>query len=224
MISRDAPYFQISGDLLQAAKEWTSVVENFPYGLGALIFYYVLFQSELVPRWLSGWGLLGAALMLTMGLLRMFGHPVIYLAIPILLNELVLAVWLIVMGFNSSEIAYAIVGILFITALVSVMLNGSGFFDDPEYLSTVSTNENRVLIGVLFQLTLTASVVAIPILMFPILKEYSESLALGYVVARIFEGIADAVMAISMLLILTLSREFVKAGTPAAETDMDEIK
>jgi hypothetical protein len=98
-------YFQTSGALLLAAKEWTSVVENFPYGLGALIFYFSLYQSELIPRWLSGWGFVGGTLMLAMGLLRMFGYPVIFLAIPIILNEMVLAVWLIVKGFNSSAIA-----------------------------------------------------------------------------------------------------------------------
>ena len=221
---RDASYFQTSGAILHAAKEWASVVENFPYGLAALIFYYVLYQSELIPQWLSVWGLIGATLMLAMGLLRMFGYPVVYLAIPIILNELVLAVWLIVIGFNSSTITLAIVGVLFITALVAVMLSGvfTGPIDDPDYLSAVSANENKVLIGVLFQLTLTASVVAIPIIMFPILKEYSESLALGYVVARIFEGFFDAVIAISLLLLLTLSREFVKAGTPTTKTDIDE--
>jgi hypothetical protein len=224
--ARDASYFQASGALLLAAKEWTSVVENFPYGLGALIFYSILFQSELIPRWLSGWGLIGAALMLVMGLLRMFGHPVIYLAIPIILNELVLAVWLIVFGFNSSVIAFVIVGVLFITALVSVMLSGifAGSIDKPDYLTAVTANENKVLIGVLFQLILTASVVAIPIIMFPILSEHNETLALGYVGARIFEGFFDAVIAMSMLLLLTLSREFVKAGTLRAEADLDEIK
>ena len=222
----DASYFQTSGALLQALKDWSSIVENFPYGLGALIFYFALFQSELVPQWLSVWGLIGAALMLAMGLLRMFGHPVVYFAIPIILNELVLAVWLIVIGFNSSTIAIALVGVLFITALVSVMLSGvfSGSMDDPDYLTAVSANENKVLIGVFFQIILTASVVAIPILMFPILSEHTESLALGYVVARIFEGIFDAVIAISVLLLLTLSREYVKAGTPTAETDTDEQK
>ena len=222
--ARDDSYFQTSGALLLAGKDWSSIVENFPYGLAALFFYYMLYQSELIPQWLSVWGLIGAILMLAMGLLRMFGHPVVYLAIPIILNELVLAVWLIVMGFNSSEIAYVIVGVLFITALVSVMLNGSGSFDDPDYLSTVSTNENKVLIGVLFQIVLTASVVAIPIIMFPILSEYSEILALGYVVARIFEGFFDALIAISMLLLLTLSREFVKAGNGTETTDIDERK
>ncbi len=97
--------FQTSGALLHAVKEWSSVPENFPYGLGALIFNYVLYRSKLIPRWLSVWGLIGATLMLAMGFLRMFGYPVFFLALPIILNEMVLAVWLIVKGFNSSAIA-----------------------------------------------------------------------------------------------------------------------
>ena len=125
---------------------------------------------------------------------------------------------------DSNRKTAIIVGLLFITALVSSMLSGefSGSINDPDYLTAVSANENQVLIGVLFQLILTASVVAIPIIMFPIFRKYNESLALGYVVARIFEGFFDIVIAISMLLLLTLSREFVKAGTPNATTDIDE--
>ena len=163
--------------------------------------------------------------MVAMGLLRMFGHPVLLLAIPIILNELVLAVWLIAVGFSSSATASAIVGVLIITALVSTMLSGVFVksINSPDYLTAASANENRVLRGVLFQITLAASVVAIPIVVFPILREHSESLALMYVGARIFEGIADAAIAVSQLMVLTLSREFVKAGTPTARTDMDEI-
>jgi NADH:ubiquinone oxidoreductase subunit 6 (subunit J) len=41
--------------------------------------------------------------------------------------------------------------------------------------------------------------------------------------ARIFEGFFDALIAISLLLLLTLSREYVKAGTRTAKTDIDEI-
>jgi len=117
---------------------------------------------------------------------------------------------------NSNRKTAIIVGLLFITALVSSMLSGefSGSIDDPDYLTAVSANENQVLIGVLFQLILTASVVAIPIIMFPILKKQNEGLALGYVAARIFEGFFDVVIAMSMLLLLTLSREFVEAGAP----------
>ncbi len=98
-------YFQTSGALLLALRDWASILENFPYGLGVLILNYVLYQSKLVPRWLSVWGLIGAILILAMGLLRLFGYPVIFLAIPIILNELVLAILLIARGFNSYEIA-----------------------------------------------------------------------------------------------------------------------
>ena len=100
-----ASYFQTSGVLILAVNSWSSVLENFPYALGVLIFSYLLYKSKLVPRWLSGWGLIGALLMLATGLLRMFDPSLIYLAIPILMQEMVLAVWLIAKGFNSSAIA-----------------------------------------------------------------------------------------------------------------------
>ena len=41
---RDASYFQTSGALLKASSDWASIVENFPYGLGALIFYILLLR------------------------------------------------------------------------------------------------------------------------------------------------------------------------------------
>lgn len=97
-------YFQTSGALLLALRDWASILENFPYGLGALILNFVLYRSELVPRWLSVWGLIGAILLIVMGLLRVFNYPVIFLAVPIILNELALAILLIVKGFNSSAI------------------------------------------------------------------------------------------------------------------------
>jgi hypothetical protein len=104
-VSPDATYFQTTGALLLALPEWSSVLENFPYALGGLIFNYLGYKSKLVPRWLSGWGLIGATLMLATGLLRMFDPSLIYLAIPILMQEMVLAVWLIAKGFNLSIIA-----------------------------------------------------------------------------------------------------------------------
>ncbi len=79
--------------------------------LGGLMFYYLLFQSKLVPRWLSGWGLIALILNLAAGMLMMFGFfgaqsPISdILQIPIALQEMVLAVWLIVKGFNPSAIA-----------------------------------------------------------------------------------------------------------------------
>ncbi len=77
--------------------------------LAALPFYYLLFQSKLLPRWISVWGLIAAPLYLASGLLAMFDlvdpfSPILVLLfLPAALLEMVLAVWLIVKGFNSSE-------------------------------------------------------------------------------------------------------------------------
>jgi hypothetical protein len=127
---------------------------------------------------------------------------------------------------DSNRKAAIIVGVLFIIATVApiisavplsvVPLGFLGSEGDPDYLTAVSENENQVLIGALLWLIMAASVVAIPIVMFPILRKYNEGLALGYVGARMFEGIFDAVNVISLLLLLSLSREFVTAGAPAA--------
>jgi hypothetical protein len=70
------------------------------------MYYYIFFQSKLIPRWLSGWGLIGIVLLLSMALLIMFGEEpsgmTLLLALPIFLQEMVLAIWLIVKGFNTS--------------------------------------------------------------------------------------------------------------------------
>ncbi len=51
-------------------------------------------------------------------------------------------------------------------------------------------------------------------MIYPILKKHSESLSLGYVAARIFEGFFYAGCIIALLSILSLSREFVSATAP----------
>jgi uncharacterized membrane protein len=109
-----------------------------------------------------------------------------------------------------------IVGVIFIIATVSPIVSVvfTGAIYEPDYLTAVSANENQVLIGVLLLLTMTAAIVLIPILMFPILKKHNETLALGYVGARIFEGFFSAVNIINILSVLSLSREFVNATAP----------
>jgi hypothetical protein len=106
-----ASYFQTLGTLLLALRAWaTYVFAVSAFSLGALMYYYVLYQSKLIPRWLSGWGLIGAAFSLSAALLMMFGLKpysivMIVLILPIAVQEMVLAVWLIVKGFNPSASA-----------------------------------------------------------------------------------------------------------------------
>lgn len=74
--------------------------------LAAVPFYTLLYQTNLLPRWISVWGLLGAPLYLASGLLSMIGllDPnstfAILLFIPAAVLEMVLAGWLIAKGFN----------------------------------------------------------------------------------------------------------------------------
>jgi len=78
--------------------------------LGALMFYTVLYQSKLVPRWLSGWGLIATLPYLVAALLVLFGtnEPMSttdsLLQMPLGIQEMVLALWLIVKGFNPTAV------------------------------------------------------------------------------------------------------------------------
>lgn len=76
---------------------------DFAFVFGALIFYYVLYSSRLVPRWLSVWGLVGAVLYIGPVLFRLSGLSFDYLYGPLFLQEMVMAVWLIVKGFEPAE-------------------------------------------------------------------------------------------------------------------------
>jgi len=110
-----------------------------------------------------------------------------------------------------------IVGILFITATGSYML-GSGNLDPilqaPDYLAKVLENANQFLVGTFLEFVNHIAVVCIPFLMFPIFRKHNETSALGYVVFRIIESVTLIVGSISLLSLLTLSQEFVQAGTP----------
>jgi len=107
----NASYYQPLGALLLALHDWSIWMGTLIFfGLGSLTLNYLLYQSKLVPRFLSVWGLIGAALVLLFGLLSLFilttGFNIFtILAVPILVQEMVFAVWLIVKGFNPSAIA-----------------------------------------------------------------------------------------------------------------------
>lgn len=81
------------------------------FPIGALMFYYVLYGSRLVPRWLAGWGIAAAFLWIAAGLFAIFGIVTPYsmvqiaMALPIAIQEMVLAVWLIVRGFDTARVA-----------------------------------------------------------------------------------------------------------------------
>jgi hypothetical protein len=76
------------------------------FGLAALLLYYLLYRSRLVPRLLSVWGFIAVVLVISWNLLTLFDIEIdagMIFGLPIILNELFLALWLIVKGFNPSS-------------------------------------------------------------------------------------------------------------------------
>jgi hypothetical protein len=106
----DASYYQAAGALsiAQRASVAGLLIPVF-LGLGALLFYRALYQFRLLPRFISIWGFVGAVLILAMNVLLTFGVDVgdigLVLALPIILNEIFLGIWLIARGFSPSAIA-----------------------------------------------------------------------------------------------------------------------
>ena len=92
------------GDALTGVREDAILAGVFAFILGALMYYYVLYRSRLVPRWLSGWGIAAGFPMLIACLLAAFSHTPVtsytILILPIAVQEMVLAAWLIFRGFS----------------------------------------------------------------------------------------------------------------------------
>ena len=108
-----APYFQTLGTLLLAGNETLSTVLIIVFSLNALMLYTIFYQAQLIPRWISIWGFIAILLHLTTAFLLLFGSvessdmsTLLVFNFLILVQEMVMAVWLIVKGFNPAAIAH----------------------------------------------------------------------------------------------------------------------
>ncbi len=106
----EAAYLQMVGDLSIAERASVSglLIPVF-FSLGALLLYSSLYQSKLLPRFISVWGLVAVVLILALNLLTLFGLVAgmgvsLVFALPIILNEIFMGIWLIAKGFNPSAV------------------------------------------------------------------------------------------------------------------------
>jgi hypothetical protein len=112
-----------------------------------------------------------------------------------------------------------LVGALFITDLVVNAIGSSiieGILDGPDYLTKLSEGQAQVMTGVLLETVCALSLLAIGILMYPVLKPHSGTVARGYFGVRIVETVIAVSFVISHLMLFALSRDFVDAGAPDA--------
>lgn len=106
VISQNAIDVQPLADGLLKMQDALGFLMTIVFIIGAVMFYAALYQSRLTPRWLAGWGLISTVPYLVAAFLVMFGgystlSPLAGgLQFPLFLQEMTLAVWLIVKGFN----------------------------------------------------------------------------------------------------------------------------
>ena len=110
----DASNFQTLGSMLIAAGDWIQLIGGIIFSIGTLMIFALFYQTRLIPRWLSGWGFIGAVLYFFATIVSMFsplhlapdvGVGIGLLMIPTAIQEMVFAVWMIVKGFNRQKIA-----------------------------------------------------------------------------------------------------------------------
>lgn len=70
------------GSALFACKDFSAKMAMIPFGVGAMLFYYLLMEAKIIPKWLALWGLITAPLILVCIPLMAFGVkvPIILLA------------------------------------------------------------------------------------------------------------------------------------------------
>ena len=116
-VSGDAAiYIETLGRLLLTAKDLAGFVLGvMAFCIGGGLYYVVFYRTRLVPRWLSAWGLIALVLLFSAVLITLFdGAPysvsgnLVFLASPIAVQEMVLAVWLIAKGFNKGAASPAV--------------------------------------------------------------------------------------------------------------------
>jgi hypothetical protein len=101
---------QAVGESLVSVRGYAApLLAVFAFCVGSFLYNFLFFQSRLVPRWLSGFGIAAVISLATACVLSLVsGNRItsyIPLASPIFVQELALAIWLMAKGFGTSAIA-----------------------------------------------------------------------------------------------------------------------
>src|SRR5256885_3401371 len=118
---------------------------------------------------------------------------------------------------NTYRTTARVVGVVYLAGFVvgivgSILIQSN--LGAPNRLSTVSANSMMLAIGAILWLMAVAGDAAHGVLMFPILKQHHERMAVGYLAARIVDAIFIAIMVLFILIQIPLGSEYVKAAAP----------
>ena len=100
--------------------------------------------------------------------------------------------------------------ITFVTSIPAVLLYRS-VVNHANYIVGPGA-DTRIALGALLEMILIIANVGTAVVLFPILKRQNESLALGYVTARVMESVFIAVGLLSLLAVVTLRQDVGATG------------
>lgn len=96
----NAPFLQSHSSFIYHIMDQTGILLSISFSIGALFIYRLFYISKLIPNWLSLWGLVGGLLYLAYPLLLIFNYDFEILMAPLAIQEMALAAWLMIKGFN----------------------------------------------------------------------------------------------------------------------------
>ncbi|MDY8135637.1 DUF4386 domain-containing protein [Aquimarina sp. 2201CG5-10] len=100
----DTAYFNTLGVLKIEEYYWAHFFILIIFSIGAFIFYYSLFKTKLIPRFLSIWFMISVSIVFIVTWLQIFGYSVSFgFYAQNGLHLITLAFWLIIKGFNFSK-------------------------------------------------------------------------------------------------------------------------
>lgn len=109
----EAAFYKNLGQFILDWNLWGWLFYVLVFGIGALVLYSVLYRSRLLPRWISIFGLVTAIMITSSSIFSMLevsfnlpdGMFELILVMPIAVQEMVMALWLIVKGFDPPALA-----------------------------------------------------------------------------------------------------------------------
>lgn len=97
--------YELVGDILRLSRDLTNHLGVIlSTGLGNILFYLILYREKLVPKWLSVWGFIGntaimlASFFIIFQLIEVISTEYGLMSIPLVVQEIVLAIWLLTKG------------------------------------------------------------------------------------------------------------------------------
>lgn len=103
----DSTALQSMGNVIYQFQSQIGSVGTIMFLIGATCLYISFYRTRLIPRWLSVWGLIGVVPYMAYALLHFFNIDIslgFYLQMVLAPQEIVMALWLIIKGFDHAAI------------------------------------------------------------------------------------------------------------------------